>query len=257
MKTSSWLSILVAAALVLVAGALLALAGPGGEVAAGQRVMVKLDDTVETVELEELADGESRELEAGEHTVTVTRRGDRLDVLLDGKELGAPCAGCDGLDKMVWVGKGEGGEPAEHRVVVLKGGAAGSEDEALRTVVMLTRGGAGDEEVEVDVEALEGCDTAKLRELVLSDAKGGAACCASAGTEGEPVVVMGPGRRPGMVRYRCEANGSELLVPKEAALADSYVCPATGCVMTWVEEPEVRIIKVVKTVKESDTEPTE
>jgi len=70
-------------------------------------------------------------------------------------------------------------------------------------------------------------------------------------------VVAAPGRRPGMVRYRCEANGSELLVMEDRATADSCVCPATGCVMTKVAEPELRVVKVVRTVKVDDTEPTE
>jgi hypothetical protein len=65
----------------------------------------------------------------------------------------------------------------------------------------------------------------------------------------EPVVVAAPGRRLGMVRYRCEATGSELLIEKDKATAESYVCPATGCVMTRVEEPEMRVIKVVKKVE--------
>jgi hypothetical protein len=254
MKSSSWLSILVAAALVLAGGALLALAAPRGEAAvADQRVVVKLDDTMQTIDLEELADGESRELAAGEHLVTVTRHGDRLEVLLDGKELGAPELGDDELKKMVWVGKDDGAAPTERRVVVIKE-AAGSEGEEMRTVVIRTRGGAGDEEVEVDVEALAGGEWSELDAAAHGK---GTMIFTSAEPGSEPVVVMEPGRCPGMVRYRCEATGSELLVDKNQATAESYVCPATGCVMTRVEEPEVRVIKVVTTVKESDTEPTE
>ena len=60
-----------------------------------------------------------------------------------------------------------------------------------------------------------------------------------------------------MVCYRCEANGSELLVPKEAALADSCVCPATGCAMTRIAEPEVHVIKEMKKLETGDDQPTE
>jgi len=245
MKSSTWLSILVAAALVLAGGALLALAAPGGENAASdQRVVVKLDDTTQTIALEQLADGESRELAAGDHVVTVTRNGDRLEVLLDGKELGAPELGDDQLKKMVWVGKDDGAVPTERRVVVIKEAAA-SEGEETRTVVIRTRGGAGEEEVEVDVEEFDGAHGKGT--MIFTSAEPGA----------EPVVVMEPGRRPGMVRYRCEATGSELLVGKDQAMAESYVCPATGCVMTRVEEPEVRVIKVIKKVESGSDEPTE
>lgn len=252
MKTSTWLGILVAAALVLAGGALLALAAPGGEPGrADEQVVVKVDDTMQTIALEELADGETREIAAGERTLTVTRHGDRLEVLLDGKELGASCAGCDQLDKMVWVGKEDGSEPTARRVVVLKE-AAGGEGEAAHTVVVRTRR-AGDEKVEVDVEALAGGEWSEL------DAAGGTRTMifTSAEPGAEPVVVAAPGRRLGVVRYRCEATGSELLVDKDRATAESYVCPATGCVMTRVEEPEVRVIKVIKKVEPGGDEPTE
>lgn len=253
MKKSTWLGILVASALVLAGGALLALAAPGCESGrTDEQVVVKVDDTMQTITLEELADGESREIAAGERTVTVTRHGDRLEVLLDGKELGAPGLGGDELEKMVWVGKNDGAEPAARRVVVVKE-AAQREGEPPHTVVIRTRS-PGDEEVEVDVEALAGGEWSELDAAAHGK---GTMIFTSAEPGAEPVVVMEAGRRPGMVRYRCEASGSELLVPAEAAVAESYVCPATGCVMTRVEEPELRVIKVVKTVKESDTEPTE
>jgi hypothetical protein len=249
MKTSRWLGILMAAALVLTGGALLALAAPSGEPGEpSDQVVVKVDDTMQTIALEELADGESREIAAGERTVTVTRRGDHLEVVLDGRELGL---GGDTLEKMVWVGKEGAAEPSSCRVVVVKDAAA-SEDEGPCTLVVRTRR-AGEEETEVDVEAFAGGECSELEAaegkhtmIFIPDEQGG-----------EPVVVMEAGRKAGMVRYRCEATGSELLVPKEAAVADSYVCPATACVMTRVAEPELRVIKVIKRVETGDDEPTE
>ncbi len=53
----------------------------------------------------------------------------------------------------------------------------------------------------------------------------------------------------GMVKYVCEETGSILMVKKEDALEDAYICPATGCVMTKVEEPEVRVIKIEKRIE--------
>lgn len=253
MKSSTWLSILVAAALVLAGGALLALAAPGEEAAlADQRVVVDANGTVQTIGLEDLADGESREIAAGDHTVTVTRSGQQLAVLLDGKDLMGEAPVDLDRKTVVWVGEEGDGNPHAERVVVLKGAAAGEPAEA-RTVVIRTREGDGEEEVTVDVHAIADAEWSEL------DAAGGkhTMIFTSAEPGSEPVVVAAPGRRPGMVRYRCEATGSELLVDKDNATAESYVCPATGCVMIRVEEPEVRVIKVVKTVKESDTEPTE
>jgi hypothetical protein len=252
MKSSTWLSILVAAALVLAGGALLALAAPGEEAAlADQRVIVDANGTLQTIGLEDLADGESREIAAGDHTVTVTRSGQQLAVLLDGKDLMGEAPVDLGRKAVVWVGEEGNGQALADRVVVFKG-AAGEPAEA-RTLVIRTREGEGDEEVTVDVHAIADAEWSEL------DAASGkhTMIFTSAEPGSEPVVVSAPGRRPGMVRYRCEATGSELLVDKDQATAESYVCPATGCVMIRVEEPEVRVIKVVKTVKESDTEPTE
>ncbi len=252
MKSRTWLSILVAAVFVLAGGALLALAAPGEEAAlADQQVVVDTNGTVQTIGINDLADGESREIAAGDHTVTVTRSGKQLEVLLDGKDLmgGAP----DDLDRkaVVWVGEeGDGGAQAQ-RVVVFKG-AEGEPAEA-RTVVIRTQGGEGEEELTVDVRAIGDAEWSEL------DAAGDkhTMIFTSAEPGSEPVVVAAPGRRPGMVRYRCEATGSELLVDKGQATAESYVCPATGCVMTRVDEPEVRVIKVVKKVEAGDQKPTE
>ena len=35
-----------------------------------------------------------------------------------------------------------------------------------------------------------------------------------------------------------------MMVPEEDALSDTYICPATGCVMEKVTEPEVKVIKI-------------
>ena len=57
-----------------------------------------------------------------------------------------------------------------------------------------------------------------------------------------------------MVTYRCEETGSTLRVKKDDAIEDAYVCPATGCVMTRVEETAVKVIKVMKKVEIEDEE---
>lgn len=252
MKSSTWLSILLAAVLVLAGGALLALAAPGEDATlADQQVVVDGDGTVQSIRLEDLADGESREIAAGNHTVTITRGGQQLEVLLDGKDLMGGTPVDHGREAVVWVGEEGDGEAQAQRVVVFKG-AEGKPAEA-RTVVIRTREGEGEEELTVDVHAIADAEWSELeaaggkRTMIFTSAEPGS----------EPVVVAAPGRRPGMVRYRCEATGSELLVDKGNATAESYVCPATGCVMTRVDEPEVRVIKVIRKVEPGDQKPTE
>jgi hypothetical protein len=139
-------------------------------------------------------------------------------------------------------------------VVVVKG--AESAAPTTQTVTVRTRADEGEEELTVDVEAVAGGDSSEPEEL---SAGGGAGTMifTSAEPGSEPVVVAAPGRRPGMVRYRCEATGSELLIAKDKATAESYVCPATGCVMTRVAEPEVRVIKVIKKLEAGDDDPIE
>ena len=73
MKQMSWLHVLLAAALVVAGGAALAFAAaPDVE----KRVKVNINGDVESFQLEDFADGETRTFDAGAHTVTVTRNGD-------------------------------------------------------------------------------------------------------------------------------------------------------------------------------------
>jgi len=255
MKQGSWVHVLLAAAVVLVAGVLLALADEAVvEPAQDQRVVVNVNDAVETIALDDLADGESREFAAGKHKVTVTRSGQQLKVLLDGEDLLAEHAPELDRKNLVWLGEEDEAGAEARRVVVVKG--AEGEPVKGRTVIIRTREGEGEEELTVDVEAIVDEELSKLEELEVARAKG-TMVFMSAEPGAEPVVVAAPGRRPGMVRYRCEETGSELLVDKEKATADSYVCPATGCEMIRVEEPEVRVIKVIKKAPAGDDEPTE
>lgn len=243
MNGHAWLRVIVAAAIILAGGALLALADPGdvNEVS-DQRVVVKVNDSVESIGLEDLADGETRELTAGDHTIVVTRRGDRLDVRMDGSELLDGAAGSHQIETMVWVGDEDASEPDLERVIVMKG--AGEGTGKVQTYSIRTSKGEGDAEITIDVDAIVEGDLAGLAEL---DALGHADTMVFTPHGSHPVVVAGPGMRGDMVRYRCEETGSELLVAKDDALSDSYVCPATGCLMVRVDEPQVHVVKIVKT----------
>jgi hypothetical protein len=232
----------VAAAVILAGGALLALANPDdASEASDQRIVVKVNDSVEAIELEDLADGETREFTAGDHTIAVTRTGDRLDVHVDGSELLGGAPGSHQIETMVWVGDENAAEPDLERVFVMKG--AGEASGEVQTYTIRTRTGEGDGEVTLDIEAIADGGLAEL------DALGHAETMVFAPHGAHPVVVAGPGMRSDMVRYRCEETGSELLVGKDDALSDSYVCPATGCLMVRVNEPQVHVVKIVKTQK--------
>lgn len=250
MRTNTWLRALLAAAIVLAGGAVLALASPaGGDPLRDQRVIVKTDGAVQTLALDDLADGETRELETGEHRLSVTRVGDRLEVRLDGEEVLGGDDEASGLKTMLWVDDGGGSAKRSERILVLGGDDASD----LTTYSIRTTNDDPSGEVSVDVEAiaesLEG-----FGGLAASGEAGTLIFTPSAG--GAPMVVTTSRPRPGMVRFRCEESGSELLLPEADAKADSYVCPATGCLMTRVEEPEdVHVIKIVKTKRDEGERP--
>ena len=47
------------------------------------------------------------------------------------------------------------------------------------------------------------------------------------------------------VRYRCSEDGTQLVLDKDDATQESYVCAVCGRVMDKVETPEVRMVTVV------------
>jgi hypothetical protein len=77
------------------------------------------------------------------------------------------------------------------------------------------------------------------------------------GDEGHPIIIKKGHHLQGgdFVSYRCEETGSMLMVKKDDAILDSYVDPATGCLMEKVEEAKVNVIvkkKLVETAEDSD-----
>jgi len=233
MKQTTWMYWLVAAALVVAGGVALAFAD--GEVE--KIVKVNVNGNVDALRLDELADGETREFDAGEHTVTVTRNGSDLEVLLDGEEVGGHVF--PGSESMIWVG--EDGLPEGHadglgrQVIVMKDGGEGE----LVTQTVTIRTDCSDGEID--------CETVDVDVMAHPHAM------YFAGDEGDhPMIVKTLGMHDGMVRYRCEETGSVLLVAEEDALSDTYICPATGCVMEKVTEPEVKVITLEHRIEIED-----
>lgn len=250
MKQLSWVHWILATAMVLLGGAALVFAG--GKSDLKKMVKVNVNGNVESLELRDLADGETREFSAGEHLVTVTRSGEELSVKLDGEEIGVHGPGSDAL---VWVTKDEliesGGDAGARRVVIVKRDCDGDcEGEGeFRTITV--HADCDDEpddceEIDIDVESMDEIEIHKMH----TDGHPHAMFMTS-GDGPHPMIVTTRTMRDDMVRYRCEETGSELLVKKGDAVADSYVCPATGCVMEKVTEPEVKVIKVMHKIESS------
>lgn len=235
MKQLSWMYWLLVAVLVLAGGAALAFADGDGEVK--KMVKVNVNGDVDTLGLDDLADGETREFNAGEHTVIVTRNGNNLEVLLDGEEIDGHVL--PGSEKMIWVGENElldgHDEDLGRHVIVMKDGEAG--EIITKTVTIHSDCDDG----EIDCETIDVDVMAHPHAMYFG------------GDEGHhPMIIKHHGMHDGMVRYRCEETGSVLLVGEEDALSDTYICPATGCVMEKVSEPEVRVIKVEHRVEIED-----
>jgi hypothetical protein len=164
MKPESWTRYLVAAAMVLLVGAVWVL---GEEIKMkvevrsdeGQEITIDVNGVSETVTLEDLADGEERTYNVGGHEVTVKRVDDRLTLVHDGEMMGH----LDGdHHKRMWVEAGEDTGHHGRRVVVMKSGDGDMVD--VDTDVMFI--GEGDhsahdvfilkgEDGEIDIEALK------------------------------------------------------------------------------------------------------
>ncbi len=274
MEEMKWLKVGTAALVIGVAGAFVALAEDRVEVKVEVEaedenrtavVEVKTGDTVEVFTVDDLEDGEERVFQTGDRTVTVRRVGDDINVLLDGEELGAGGEGkqirkiikiggdgdCDhdllleGSDENVWHMK-EGNEGV--KIIMIRKGEDGEElvwhgdgeDIDLETIIVELEGelGEGEEhEIDVIVEKLKGHH--------------GVVFIGDDDSAPKMIKIMG-GPHGGMVRYRCEATGSMLLVNEEHATQDSFIDPATGCEMNKVELEDDHVMVVTKKVKVVD-----
>lgn len=213
-----------------------------------EMVTVDVDGVTDELSLDDLSDGEERVITAGEHVVTVRRDGDRLEVLLDGEPIAGPAG-----HEMTWMGD-DGTVHQIHsgarKVIVLRDDDA--DEGEVRTYAYKVSDGELTENLEIDIE--------ELRERVESGEIGdtvdvrvvGPRMMVHTGAD-HPAVVMTHGMHGGdRVLYRCEESGSELIVAADDALLDTYIDPATGCVLEKVEKPEIQVITIVEERNETD-----
>ncbi len=270
MKDRRWMQILLAAGVIVLAGGVIALAETVDvevEVDGNSQttVEVKTDDSFDVFTIDDLADGEERIIESGEHTITVRRDGDEITVLMDGQSLEGGDSAMIG--KMIMIGEPSGGD--EERIVMVGGHPGGkfvtcdADGEGVK-IIKIRQGEGGEHFVwksDGDVEEMlvhlgEEIDEDQLAELklILEGELGGHEMVFFGDDEGgdmAKMISMGGhhGAHFGKVLYRCEETGSVLMVDPEHASQDTLVDPASGCLMTKVENEEPQVIMIKKEVR--------
>ena len=126
MKSESWTRYLVAAALVLLVGAVWALAEEiemKVEVRneGGQEITVDVNGVKETIHLDDLAEGEERSFDVGGHPITIKRVDDQLTLVHD-QMMGKLHHEGEGHSEHLWVGEGEDCDHPCKRVMIMKKG---------------------------------------------------------------------------------------------------------------------------------------
>ncbi len=271
MKENRWMQVLLAAVVIVIAGSLIALAETVDvevevDEKAATTVEIRTDDSIDVFTLDNLADGEERIIESGEHTITVRRDGDEITVLMDGEALDAGMPGHGPkIRKMIMMGEpGEG----EEKKIIMVGGHHGhkfldcdTDGEGVK-IIKIRKGeggedfvwhGEGDsdfEEILIEMDEVIGEGELAEIKLILEGGIEGHEMIFFGDDEGadlHKIISMGGhhGAHFGKVRYRCEETGSMLLVDPEHATQDTLIDPASGCVMTKVadEQPQVIVIK--------------
>jgi len=252
MSKQTWVHWVVAAILVVIAGAFIASAEERIEVRVEKEsadlISVDVNGVTEVVRLEDLADGESRTFDVGDHELVVKRVGDDLTIINDGHDFGSFGVRGVGHSTNVWVtDEGENIEIdgdcefSENKMIVMKVDGLEGEDGEVKTYTI---------HVDGDEVMLDGDHNFEIDEVMkLHNGHHGAVFISEDGDVDHPMIIKSHGMHAGLVKYVCEETGSVLMVKQEDALEDAYICPATGCVMTKMEEPEVRVIKIQKKIE--------
>jgi hypothetical protein len=258
----------MAAALILLVGAVWSLAGEEKRLNIevknidGQEITVDVNGVKETIHLDDLAPGEEREFQVGEHPITVRRVDDKLVLVhegLHGNAMAVAHKG-EGHGKTIWVTKGDEHVHGDHGVMIVKKGEGESFDIELLeehlgkdgNVMFFGDEAHGDANVyilknadsEIDIEALK----EKYGDELIDIHEGG----------DHPIIIKRMGHVGGgdYVVYRCEETGSMLTVKADENLLDDYIDPVTGCVMKKVESSGHHVVtikkKIVEEIEEDD-----
>jgi hypothetical protein len=245
MRKSTWIHALLATAVVVAVGALVAAAGEHQikiKKASADEVTVITDGVTEVITLEDLADGQERSFTAGDHEVVVKRQGESLVVALDGQEVGPHG---DMAHAMAFVTT-DGDSAEVHKKVVVKKMGAGERDlvwtdeEGLTRKITVEVGDDGEHVVLIDGEALEGAANVFVTKM-------------RGGSEEEIDVMVGhPLHGPAMIHahadqvvYRCTEDGTKVILDKDKATQESYACPVCGRLMEKVEVPQMKVMTFV------------
>jgi hypothetical protein len=257
MNKGTWVHWLLASIVILLLGAALAVAEERIEVKVekhgGDEITVDVNGVVETIHLEDLADGEERSFDVGDHSLVVKRVGDDLTMVTGGHSFGALGGHAKSLDTMVWVTddgeeieiEGDCEKKAARKIVVMKSDAQGDDDTKIYKIRVDGDDVLLDKEMNIEIDEVMtiGAGDHPHAVFISEDGQGD-----------HPVIIKTHRAGADMVKYRCEETGSVLLVKKDDAYHDTYICPATGCIMTKVEEPEVKVIEIRKTIEIEEEE---
>ena len=263
---TGWTRYLVAAALILLVGAVWVLAEEMEmkvEVRneGGQEITVDVNGVVETVSLDDLAEGEERVFDVGGHPFTVKRVDDQLTLVHEGGPIGAVHEMHGAHGNMVWVSEDEEVSDGAKKIIIMKRGD-GDFTHADGNVMFFGDGNHGDENVfivkgedgEIDIEALKERFGDDFEEIQTDDGHK-VLTWVSEGGEGHPIIIKTGGEHVcggDVVVFRCEETGSTLTVKKDEHLLDTYLDPVTGCVMKKMDAPQKKIMRI-EVITEDET----
>jgi len=231
-----------ALAAALIAGLALAAVGDSPLAAAGEQKLVLINEGegAQSFALGDLADGESRTFKGEHGTVTVTRKGEQLEVTIegeDGERTVAVTSAEDGDGRIVLRTLGADDEP---RVFVMR--HAGSKDGAVWT---------GEDGKTIEIR--EGDGHAVF-------VGGGHHRHGFIGEGGEHVTVVGAGDGfawstggKEMVHFRCAEDDVLVAGPKDTLEAAAPSCPVCGKAMEKLAGAKHRTVQV-KVLEENDGE---
>jgi hypothetical protein len=272
MQQISWTRYVMAAAMVLAIGVVLAFSGDEMRIevrnAGGEEITIDVNGETEVISLDDLADGESREYEVGGRPFTIHRDGDEL-TLDHGDEghHGLFVMSGEGDSDHVWVTKGDHGDHGGRRVVIVKEMDGDGKEITVdvhgdHDALFIGDGLHGEHEViivrgdegELDIEALKEKYGDDFEEITTEDGKK-TIKWVKAGDGGHPFMIkkMRHGMDGDMAVFRCEETGSMLTVKDDGNLLESYIDPVSGCVMEKVDgQVGVRVIEIHKDVEIED-----